>query len=317
MLSKRAFGVISLAVQMANPNGEIETGLPRLIPSTGCGWISPYRIKRELRGQMEDHSSPSTKEIFKELKISEKDQQNYNVFESRLKGYTGKNDKEAKKLAVALFADDGLKGLARYWDLRCHGTTMLESESEKNADDATRYTRTGAVQFAPFVSLRPVNVITAGLSKLAPLDDKHLTGGDAEGTGTFGNGAIKLVEHGVYYGFYSVSANESDKTKMTDTDLEILKKLIPAIYSRHSAQQVGVHVLQAFHFTHNNVRGSFNEFSVMEFCKPKIIGERTAPSTSIEDYHFMTPEAVTKFLGKKGSLEVLSNIQLAELSETM
>lgn len=305
MLAAKSFGVFSIGVEMANPNGDIDNGSPR-ISGQLLGWISPYRIKRELRNQLEDHSDPSTVELLKQLGI--KTPENFSIFESRLKGFDGIkgiDDLKAKNQAVKLFQEDGKAGLERYWDIRLFGGTLLEGETSKGANDATRYVRTGAVQISSPVSILPIVTLTSGLSKKSPLDKDHLTGGSKAGTGTFGQGAIKLVEHGVYYGFYSVSASESHKTGMTDLDLEVFKSVLPHMFSRHAAQQVGVNVIQAFHCTHNNLRGSFNEFGLIELARPRA---KTQNATSFSDYAFVTQAAIKKYLGKSGQLEVLTDV---------
>jgi Cas7 group CRISPR-associated protein Csh2 len=301
--------VIIFEVKASAPNNSSVTGQPRVFPS-GLGWISNVCLKHKIREMIEDHTNPVSLEILKMAAVSNAD--SFHIFESRKKGFSDLTEADATDAALKMFEDDGDDGLARYFDLRLFGTTMIpEREMSK-----VQFTRTGAVQFSHAVSVLPIEIVIDGLTKMAPLVKKHLENGkeglsdkemSVQGTGTMGNDGLRMVEHGIYVCHYSINPFMAHKTHMTDKDVDVLKTLIPLMFSKSAANRM-VLIRQAFHVKHNNSTGSFNPIGLHNICQPRPVRDVPVASTSSADYIFTTEEDVKKWLGTRGMLEMIVNM---------
>jgi CRISPR/Cas system type I-B associated protein Csh2 (Cas7 group RAMP superfamily) len=307
MIKQSQIGCVAVLVDMANPNGNTETGEPRTLDD-GRGWASPFCIKHHLRSMLADHASPEFKELCDRLEIGRADRDRFFIFESPKKGYDEMSAKEAVETALSLSPEDICK---RFWDVRLYGTTALEGKDNDGEDgkkaekrkrgDKGRFIRTGCVQVSPFVSLRPVEVIVDSLTKKSPLEADKIESGES----TFGSNAIRLVKHGLYFGNYRVSAAESDKTMATDLDVTVLKNLIPLLFTRRAAQRVCVDVVMAFHAVHSNVLGSFNEQQFIQACTPVVIS--AGDPASLSDYRIPTLDSVREAM-KNAKVERIEDL---------
>lgn len=271
-------GCVVIRVDMSNPNGNIDDGGPRVLPD-GCGWISPVCCKRQIRELLADHESP----VFRELtSMTEIPDERLHIFETEEKGFEGKKGMDAVKAALALSDEEKLD---KYFDLRVFGATCLPEREDKTQKGGTgRFLRTGCVQFGSPISLSPIEVVTAGISKKAPLRDT--TEGQDNGglwQSDFAPDGVKVVRHGLYFGLFHISPTEAAKTNASKEDFELLLQLIPHMFSKKAAQRAGVEVVAAFSAEHTSVLGSFPEHLFEEACRPKLRDSNTIP-TSVNDY---------------------------------
>lgn len=297
-VTKSQIGVVILDVNHSNPNGNVEDNSPRTLPS-GHGWISSMSFKRRcVREMLEDHSSPEFKEFAKNVNA---DPDNLHIFESNKRGFGQDiSDLDAKNKAVDMFAKDPKAALARYYDTSLFGCTMLESNAEvkENKKEQFRFLRTGCVTVSHLVSMKRIDLVDGTIIKHVPLENDHLAGYEVKGKETLqvtnsaiGNGAIKVVQHGIYVGFYRIAPGLADKTNTTQEHIEVFKKLIPLSYRfAPSTARADVSVLAAFHATHGDALGTFPEHKFREACTPTIKNgyDPSMPSTSYREYNIPT-----------------------------
>lgn len=294
----KIMGCVAVWVEMANPNGNIEDGGPRVL-TDGHGWISPMCAKRQHRELLADHDSPTFREILGRTDIPE---ERLHVFESVSKGFPDKSGKEAVDAALALTDDAKLN---RYIDMRLFGTTCLEERADKTKKgESTRFLRTGCVHFDSLVSLAPVDVVVAGISKKAPLRDST-KGHDGDKNPELWQSdlapeAIKVVRSGLYFGCFYISPAEAFKTQATELDIQLFLDLVPHMFSRKATQRASVQVVFAMTATHNGALGSFPEHLFRETCRPRLRNPEGIPLT-LEDYAVPTLSDVK---GKMTSLDV-------------
>ena len=256
MLNKQ-FGCGLILVQFANPNGNTENGMPRQMDETGI--ISPFALKSQVRRQLESDVNGALEGL---------NTDNYKVFESRSRGFEDTDELKCLKRVKDMIADNPDGFLDRYFDVRMFGTTALGKAKKKG--EATRFIRRGAVQFGYCHSLNPINIYVSGLTKKAPLEEKHYKSDDNRGeTGTMGPDAIKVVEFGLYQFTYYINPAEAKSNRIRPEDVEVLKKLIPNMFRfAPSVNTAGVEVIQLFHFDHGNTMGSFSEIVAKTDCTP-------------------------------------------------
>lgn len=287
-------GSIAVLVEMANGNGDIDNGEPRLRPDKR-GWISPMCLKRQPRDFLENHDDPAFKVIAKQCGIPPSE---LHIFESRKKGFGDMSDSDACKEALKLVAADEMKALKRYYDMRTFGCTCLE-ETDDSSDKKVHFVRTGCIQFSPLTSIAPVELVIGGLSKKATLREN--IGQD------LGPNAIKLVQHGLYFGCFFISPSEAFKTRATGKDIDLLLFLIPHFFSRRGAQRARVHVVSSIVGTHTNPLGSFNENHFIESCTPTLKDPEKIP-VGMSDYNMPSVVSIQKAMKGMGEFSKISEL---------
>ncbi|MHA2279391.1 MAG: type I CRISPR-associated protein Cas7 [Promethearchaeota archaeon] len=302
----KIMGCIAVWVEMANPNGNIEDGGPRVL-TDGHGWISAMCSKRQFRELLADHSSPVFQEILAQTDIPE---ERLHIFESVEKGFPDLRGKEAVDAALGLSDDDKL---ARYIDMRLFGTTCLEERADKTKKgESTRFLRTGCIQFDELVSLVPIDVVMAGISKKAPLRDTTKShDGDKNPElwqSDLAPEAIKVVRSGLYFGCFYISPAEAFKTQTTEKDVELFLDLVPHMFNRKATQRANVQVVFAMTATHNGVLGSFPEHLFRAACRPQLRDPESIPLI-LGDYVLPTLSDVKK---ATASLDVSKVVDLLE-----
>lgn len=288
-IAKRASGVYIIESEMSNPNGDPDCGgAPRLDPF-GYGWITPVSVKSKLRYILADPSSPVTKYFMDKYKL---DISNFCIFESRAKGFDVAETEVLNSLHQFIEKNGEEALLKRFWDMRLFGTTALEENPDKNTK-ALNFKRTGCVQMSVPVSVAPVEVVSATVSKKSPLDKANIE----KGTGTFGNQSFQVVRHGIYVGTYNVNPLEAPKTQATEEDLELFKALLPRAYDlTPAASRAGMRIVSVLHAEHSDPIGSFNPFDFITAARPKV-KEGVEVPLSIADYHIPTLEEVVEATG--------------------
>jgi len=255
----RATGLLVIEVVNSNPNGNPDQESdPRLRPDER-GMISPVSFKRKLRDLIEDKEGPvwqATASGFDPpLKADD-----YQILESR-----GRDRNEIKTLDTAEF-------VRRYWDARLFGNTFLE-------EGASTSIRTGVVQFGMGVSISPLEIERmTNTNKAGVQSDKD------RGMAPL---AYRIVLHGVYVMPYFVNPTAARKSGCTDTDIELMKLIIPHAYT-HTASYVrpAVTIRHAWHIEHKSALGSCPDFSLIEALTPKRANDADleVPSKGWPDY---------------------------------
>ena len=255
----RATGLLIIEVTNSNPNGNPDQESdPRLRPDER-GMISAVSLKRKLRDLVEDKEGPVWKGVlsgFDPALAADK----FEILESR------KRDRDLVNSEV-----QSGKFVEKYWDARIFGNTWLEKGLDTPA-------RTGVVQFGMGVSVSPVEV--ERMTTTNPSVEKDKKGGMAPL-------AYRIVIHGVYTMPYFVNPTAARKSGCTDTDIALMTKLIPYVYT-HTASYIRpmVTIRHAWHIEHESALGSCPDFALIDALTPKRTREedKEFPSQSWLDY---------------------------------
>ena len=296
-MSNKHTGVIIVRVQNSNPNGDLDTNQPRIFDDTQKGWISNVAAKRRIiRDPLVDNDSLVLEHLKEKFGISE---ENYRIFESRMRGYEDISELEAMKKVENEFKQNPNQTLKTYFDARLCGTTLLQQNKTATTGKALRFVRTGCLQMTVGESVGPVNLTTAGISRSAPFEKDKLRAGtddnpsdDDNANISLAHDAVKMVNYGVYVIKYYISPNMARKTLATDLDVEVLKQLIPLGFQEsRSTLRNDVSVIAAFHATHGSKLGTFPEWRFTDACHPTLKPDVEDPKSD-DDVIFPTLEQV-------------------------
>ena len=162
--------------------------------------------------------------------------------------------------------------IRRYWDGRLFGNTFLEEKASNSI-------RTGVVQFGMGVSISPVEV--------ERMTNTNKAGVESDKDRGMAPLAYRIVLHGVYTMPYFVNPTAARKSGCTETDIELMKRLIPHAYA-HTASYIRpmVTIRHAWHIEHKSALGSCPDFSLIEAMTPKRRNEaeKDLPSKEWQDY---------------------------------
>ncbi len=317
----RATGLIIVEVRNSNPNGDPERdGAPRRRRGD-IGEISPVSVKRKMRDLVGNKMGP----IWLYLKGKfELDETRFDILEER--------DRKRDEIKKMIIEDDTKpieekRFVKRYWDGRVFGNTFLEGaegETEegtseekttkkadkgksKKAEEAIalkRNIKTGVLHFGLGLSVAPVALRT----------DFTLTNksGVQEGkTAGMAPGAFKFVEHGIYAIPFFINPTPASKTGCSKKDVDVALELIPYVYSHNPSMiRTQVKVLHAWYAEHNNQRGSFNDFDLIDALMPKKNGAKDKSSSERSDYNIPNPIEDQNILEDfKGKLKELNGLE--------
>jgi CRISPR-associated protein Csd2 len=308
-LTKRSVALVVIECEMCNPNGSPDDENSPRVLSDNRGWISDVSIKAKIRSILADHESPVFKGLQERFGF---DPERFHILESFRRGsnkngeFTGKDAVAAKNDVAALAKKDPEAFLDKFWDVRVFGTTLLidnvgngdgekkakkakkDESSEEEESNKFQLVRTGAVTITPAVSVRPVNITDATITKRACFRDDNLL----KLQGDMAPMAKKFVEHGIYVCRICVNPQLAVATRTTEEDIEVLKYLLQYMFSLSgsAARPVGsINVTNLYWADHENILGSFNEGlwwkSLTPSAKPGV-----EFSHSSEDYEFPTIE---------------------------
>lgn len=265
----RATGLLIIEVTNSNPNGNPDQESdPRLRPDER-GMISPVSFKRKLRDLVDDKEGPVWEHVAASF-TPNLDKEKYQILESR-----GRDRDQIKKLAPEEF-------VGRYWDGRIFGNTFLE-------EGASTSIRTGVVQLGLGVSISPVEV-----ERMTNTNKAGVQEGKDRGMAPLG---YRVVLHGVYAMPYFVNPTAAKKSGCTDTDIEVLKRIVPHAYT-HTASysRPMVSIRHAWYIEHKSTLGSCPDFLLLEAMMPARVKpeEKDSPSKEWSDYQVPTslPEAL-------------------------
>ncbi len=271
----RGTGLLIIEVRQSNPNGDPDMESdPRTLETDGRGLISPVSFKRKLRDLMGNKDNPVWTTLKAKKMIDEK--RKYDILEER-----GRKRDDIGSMDAETFKKT-------YWDARIFGNTFLESmkedekKSKKDAKatsvDKAHFISTGVVQFAPGVSIAPVEIIRLTLTNKAGVQR-----GKDRGMAPM---AWRVVRHAVYAMPFFVNPMMAQKTGCDSLDIDILKFLIPYTYSNTtSAIRPIVEIRHAWYAEHKNPLGSCPDSFILDALMPKKErGSIEKASSAIEDY---------------------------------
>ena len=301
-LETRVSIMIIIEVSMANPNGNPDwDNAPRTLNSDDRGLITPVCIKRRIRDVLEDHDSVCFKEL---MKTHNADSERFHIMESKMRGYTGIPQHEATKKVIQMAEKSVEEFFNRFYDIRLLGCTLLEvKDKDENGDDKKkkgkkddkfRCVNTGCLTVSPAISIAPIEIFEATLTKKAPLRDVDQDIAPA---------AYKCVEHGLYVATLSINPHVAHRTFATQQDVDMLKSVLPHIFQLSAANarpSSSISIVHAWWKEHTNSLGSFNEYEFFNSLKPTLKGD-FAPSKSLSDYSI--PDG-TKF----GAIDLMKDL---------
>jgi Cas7 group CRISPR-associated protein Csh2 len=278
----------AVCVEMANPNGEVDTGGPR-VTSTGHNIMSPFSVKRKIRDLIcRGDADPLIIDIAEGITADKR-----HVYESETRGYIELKPFEAAKKALALASEDPKAFLDRYFDARLFGA-MAMSDLKNDDGDKYRSKFEGCVQVSFPSSIAKVTPYISSNSKKHPVREAHASKADINDLAPDG---IQVIEHALLFGSMIVNGFQAGQNGATESDIDLLERLIPRMFDDRSAQRVGVHVVSAFSARPDG-RTYFpsNQFHVLRAMRPSV-KEGTDIPAGYDDYNFPTTEGLRQRFG--------------------
>ncbi len=261
----RGTGLLVIEVRCSNPNGDPDAESdPRTLDADGRGLISAVSFKRKLRDLVAEKEGPVWQEAAKKLSLNGKDR-TYEILESR-----GRRREEIGKMKRDPFIN-------KYWDARVFGNTFLESMEGGNAIEKQHFIATGVVQFGPGISVAPIEIQRVTTTNKAGVEE-----GKDRGMAPLG---WRVVQHGVYTMPFYVNPTFARNTGCDETDIELLKFLIPYAYQHtSSAIRTSVNLLHAWYAEHKSPLGSCPDYKIIDALTPKKKTNPQEPSKSLDEY---------------------------------
>ena len=179
-----------------------------------------------------------------------------------------------------------------YCDARIHGSTFLpENKNGKGKKGANgesesalfqQNRRTGAVQFGFGLSVAPVRILRATLTKMAAIQEDKERGMAPLGA--------RVVEHAVFTQPFFVDPSAAAASFCSRTDLDLFLKLIPHMYSATRATQRNeIQILHAWYFEFKDILGC-GELEIINSLRPTKLENPEVPSHSLSEYVIPTPD---------------------------
>lgn len=263
----RGTGLLIIEVRHSNPNGDPDMeSEPRTIDTDGRGLISPVSFKRKIRDLVSDPNSPVWESVKSTFSLNGEKQ--FGILETR-----GRDRNRISKMDAATFQKS-------FWDARVFGNTFLEDMKDKESGNGQNdhFITTGVVQFGPGISVAPIEVERLTMTNKAGVQE-----GKDRGMAPLG---WRVVRHAVYTMPFFVNPMMAKKSGCDETDIEIMRYLIPHAYrNTSSAVRPFVEIRHAWYAEHKMPLGSCPDSLIIDALTPKKIeGEPTEPSISIEEY---------------------------------
>jgi CRISPR-associated protein Csd2 len=277
--------VISFVIEVAlsNPNGDPERGGgPRVDLTDGRGIISPQCQKRWIRDYAVSHGGQS---LFIERGAdlgAIQDGYAKAPVKSEAPAKKPKKGKEEKLVidAAALIADK--------FDLRVFGGLLPRCTIKPR----------GAFQFAPAVSVDPIEILEEGFTRCAGnFDDGKVDGAESDGQEEDGVGvlrgtknAYRIVRYGLYRGYAVYNPILGKVNGVTAEDISlVLGGLIEGLDFTRSAHRVNVNLRRMYVIATPNERGS--EPGHVTNARIKVENTTGMPPSKFEDYAITVDES--------------------------
>jgi len=254
----KATGLLVIEVLNSNPNGDPDKESdPRMRPDLR-GEISPVSFKRKVRDLIDDKEGPVWKAVSLQFKNPLAPEE-YAILESRGRV----REQIRQEIKDNLF-------IQKYWDARVFGNTFLE-------EDLSQHLRTGVAQFGLGISIAPIRV-----DRLTTTNKSGVQEGKDRGMAPLG---YRIVQHGVYCVPFFVNPTAARKIRCTQTDIDLLLKVIPFAYAHTAAyNRAAVEIRHAWYVEHKSPLGSVSDFAVIDALTPKKKSAPDQPSSAWTDY---------------------------------
>lgn len=253
IINKRYDMLVAYSIDMDNPNGDSDSGMPRMINDMGV--MSPASMKHKSREYLAQYygDQPGYQVLYQEGNIRD---QYFKKVENKVKG---KGDKVDIRTAIC----------AECVDVRLFGSVVTGANSNAPIH--------GPVQFGWAKSVGPIDPISEGITCSAPAKRKKGKGDDEEGAVTGRMGTTWIVPFGFYVAPIHISpshagrprnpaANLKDEdlnysefqgTGMTHRDLALFfESIFYGPECTRSAGRTGLTVEHLYVFEHKNARGN-------------------------------------------------------------
>jgi CRISPR-associated protein Csd2 len=194
----------------SNPNGDpARNAEPRIDPS-GYGYITPMARRKKQRLIIENKEGAIWKSLQSNFKLTPK---NFGI---------AKSDRQDQKELAKLSASDSEKFLDGFWDARIFGITSLYEGSQGMK-------MTGIVQTSIGRSVSPLPPVTYATCTVSY--------GIKEGQEcSMAPDSIKVIPYAIYKTVEGIDGFLGERTRCTDTDLQVLKAIAPYVWTANRSQ---------------------------------------------------------------------------------
>jgi CRISPR-associated protein Csd2 len=297
----RATGLLVLAVENSNPNGDPDQESdPRRRSHDNRGMITGVSFKRKLR----DLVLKKDGQVWQNLAIQFGIISNNDLWSKNGYYFDILEDRELEGSRVnKLLTEDKKKDgfyefKKQYWDARVFGNTFLPEKTKGY------HVRSGVAHFALATSVSPIRVHRLTKTKMAPTGGRKDNEDEGQSRG-MAPLAHRITEHGVYVMPFFINptgAEGKGGTGCTPLDIALLLKLIRYAYP-HTRSDIRplVEVCHAWYAEHDDNLGSFSELEFIEKLTPKRKGsdsEKPSVSGIPLDEQYEIPDEKIRLRGK-------------------
>lgn len=301
----RATALVVIECRGALPNGDPDWANRPRQRIDGRGWISAVCLKSKIRNLLADHTSEAFAEIAKHLDFNPKQffiweslrknssefdpERTYEIamaamslspleilqtfWDSRVFGATilPEDPEKVKK------KKDAEKKRKEKRQRQQQGAPVEEEpvvEEPPAADNggalpfkAGNLVKTGPVTMTDAISVDPVEIVEATITKRAPLREDNLV----KKTGDMAPLGRKFVEHGIYISRVGVNPHVAKNSLATPEDIRVYQYLLTKMFAldASAARPAGsLTVKHVWWAEHKSVLGDFSEPAFWEACQP-------------------------------------------------
>ena len=269
---KKHTGMLVFEVKNSHINGDPDLeGTPRT-NHEGMGFATPFFFKALERRLLVNPQNPFTKEFFAKCDIDvEEASKSYCIFESLLKGFDVKDQKDALTKAHEFRHENGDEAfLDRYWDTRVFGTTFLEENKDKKKDKkddenrvSRQFKRSQVVNVGVADSINKIKIKQSTITKQAPVQDTKDSG--------MAPSAFKVVEYGLYVMPFSINPHSAADSRCTQKDVDIFLRLLPFVYEHTtSSSRNNIDMVHAWIVEHKSTLGDVSDCKIWDKLRPTL-----------------------------------------------
>jgi CRISPR-associated protein Csd2 len=283
--------VLYFDVKLGNPNGDFETGDPRVDPQTGHGLVKETCIKRHIRDAasiMFGHTPGYDLYVSRGSDLSQQRKAAYDALglkEGQSESTTKSDDKKTKKTHLA--ADNQQKVLEellkRYVDLRLFGGAMGMNSYKSGVV-------TGPIQIEIARSIDPVYVQRMVGTRCATEHTDSVKQTEKNGgiTGTIADKAVVL--YGLYRANITYVPHWAKRTGLTSDDFMNMLYILTRLFEQTRSSSRGMMAVRGLYmFDHESAYGNCPAWKVFESIDAK---SKEEYPRKFSDYTITLPEAL-------------------------
>lgn len=264
----KAAGLIITECEYSKINGQPPDNEPRTNSSRN-GIASDVSTKRKIRNLVMDKNSPFWIAIRDEMSLNDDE---FRIHEDPKLTLDEKNRHVLDGTFYKTFVDGRWYGCCYLGDSKSKG---YDAEAFQNNR------RTGAIQVGLALSVAPVNILRATLTKMQGVEEDKSRGMAPQ--------ALRVVEHALYYQPFLINPIEAAASSCTPQDIQLFLKLIPHMYTMTSAcQRVCLRIVHAWYFTYKSILGR-GQLEIINALRPIKKEDPEKPSHSFKEYYCPLP----------------------------